>query len=47
MQSVLYVFQSEKCKEETGGRKREGNNGREYNFIAIELELKYIAQLTN
>ena len=29
-----------------GGKKRTGNNGREENFIRIELELKYITQLT-
>ena len=29
-----------------GWKKRTGNNGREENFITIELELKYITQLT-
>src|SRR3954468_13645660 len=29
-----------------GRKKRTGNNGREENFIRIELELKYITQLT-
>lgn len=35
-----------KGREEKSGKKRAGNNGREENFITIELELKYITQLT-
>ena len=34
------------AREEMGGKKRAGNNGWEENFITIELELKYITQLT-